>query len=67
MNIPSVADVMASIFGAEAEGDPGLAVYGPCDRTEPEPDPDEPVPFVLTGQAEAALDAVPEAEPEAWL
>jgi len=39
MSLPSVGDVMAAIFGAEAEGKPGLVVYGPCGRvTEPEPE-----------------------------
>ena len=47
--------------------EPGEVTFGPCDRIEPEPDPDEPVPYTLTDQAKAALDAVPEAEPEAWL
>jgi hypothetical protein len=32
-----------------------------------EPDPDEPVPFALTEEAEAALDTGPESEPEAEL
>jgi len=39
MSIPSVGDVMASIFGAGREPEPGLVLYGPCDQiTEPEPE-----------------------------
>jgi hypothetical protein len=62
MSIPGVGDVMAAIFGAEAEGEPGLVVYGPCDRAA-ELD-DQPVPYTLTPAAEAVLDGP---EPEAEL
>jgi hypothetical protein len=49
-----------------AADQPAEVMFGPCDRLEAEPGPDEPVPFTLTSQAEAALDAAepePEAEP----
>ena len=64
MNIPTPADVFAAFFSASPQaGDPGVCVDS-RDRIEAEPDPDEPVPFTLTDQAEAALDEspVPEAE-----
>jgi len=38
MNIPSVPDVIAALFGS-AEPETELDYYGPCDRvTEPEPE-----------------------------
>jgi len=39
MSIPSVGDVIAAVFG-ERQADPGLVVYGPCCRAEPEPEPE---------------------------
>jgi hypothetical protein len=57
VNIPSPAAVFAAFFGGGHQGEPGEVAIGLCDRIEPEPDPDEPVPFRLTDQAEAALDA----------
>jgi hypothetical protein len=62
MNIPSPADVFAAFFAADRQAEPAVVTFGPCDQVEP--DPDEPAPFTLTGQAEAALDG-PEPEPEA--
>jgi len=56
MNIPTPGDVFAAFFAADRQAEPAVVMFGPCDRIEPEPDPDEPVPFTLTGQAEAALD-----------
>jgi len=40
MNIPSVPDVLAALFGpAEPHPQTGLDYYGPCDRlAEPEPE-----------------------------
>ena len=61
VNIPSPGDVFAAFFAAGHQAEPAEVMFGPCDRTEAEPGPDEPVPFTLTGQAEAALDA---GEPE---
>ena len=67
MNIPSVSDVFAAFFAADHQAEPSEVTIGLCDRIEAEPDPDEPVPFALTDQAEAALDADPEAEwAEEW-
>ena len=67
VNIPAPGEVLAAFFAGGHQAEPDEVTFGPCDRIEPEPDQDEPVPFVLTDQAEAALDAVPEAEPEASL
>jgi hypothetical protein len=67
MNIPTPGEIFAACFAGGHQAEPGEVTFGPCDRTEPEPDPDEPVPYTLTDQAKAALDAVPEAEPEASL
>ena len=65
MSVPSVGDVIAAFFsGGHRAGDPGHCVDS-RDRIEAEADPDEPVPFTLTDQAEAALaDLEPEAEAE---
>ena len=65
MNLPTPGDVFAAFFAADFQAEPGEVMFGPCDRIEAEPGPDEPVPFTLTGQAEAALDAAgPELEAE---
>jgi hypothetical protein len=64
VNIPTPADVFAAFFGVGHQAEPGEVTIGLCDRIEPEPDPDEPVPFALTDQAEAALETGPEAEAE---
>ena len=64
VNIPSVGDVIAAFFSASPQaGDPGVCVDS-RGRIEAEPGPDEPVPYALTDQAEAALDAEPEPEAE---
>ena len=65
MNVPTPAGVFAAFFAGGHQAGPGEITYGPCDRIEAEPGPDEPVPFTLTSQAEAALDTDPEPEPEA--
>ncbi len=65
MNVPTPAVVFAAFFAGGHQAGPGEITYGPCDRIEAEPGPDEPVPFTLTSQAEAALDTDPEPEPEA--
>ena len=57
MSIPTPADVFAAFFAAAPQPAADLVTFGPCDRLEAEPDPDEPVPFALAGEAEAALDA----------
>jgi hypothetical protein len=69
MSVPTPAGVFAAFFAAAPEPGADLVTFGPCDRMEAEPGPDEPVPFMLTGQAEAALDVgQPEpAEEEAQL
>jgi hypothetical protein len=64
MNIPSPGEVFAAFFTSGHQAEPGELTIGPCDRIEAEPGPDEPVPFALTDQAEAALDADPEPEAE---
>jgi hypothetical protein len=51
MTIPSVSDV----FAADRQAVADEVTIGLCDRIEAGPDPDEPVPFTLTAQAEAAL------------
>jgi len=56
MNIPSPGDVFAAFFAAAPEPEPDQVVLGPCDQ---------PVPYTLTPEAEALLDA--SAEPEASL
>jgi len=65
MSLFSPADVFAAFFAGHQPGpEPGMAFYGPCGR--PAADADQPVPYTLTPQAEAALDAAdpePEAEP----
>jgi hypothetical protein len=67
VNISSVSDAFAASFAADRQADADEVTIGLCDRIEPEPDPDEPGPFALTDQAEAALDADPEAEwAEEW-
>jgi hypothetical protein len=66
MNIPAPGEVFAAFFAAGHQAEPTELTIGPCDRPEAEPDPDEPVPFTLTDQAEAALEAgQPEPEAEA--
>ncbi len=66
MSIPTLGDVFAAFFSASPQaGDPGVCVDS-RDRIEAEPGPDEPVPYALTDQAEAALDAA-DPEPEAEL
>jgi hypothetical protein len=63
VSLPSFGDVLAAFFATDRQAsDPGIC----CDaRHRPEADPDEPVPFALTEQAEAALDAAgPEPEAE---
>ena len=57
VNIPSPGDAVAAFVAAGHQAEPAEVMFGPCDRIEAEPGPDEPVPFTLTGQAEAALDA----------
>ncbi len=72
MNVPAPGDVFAAFFTDGRQAEPGEVMFGPCDRTEAEPDPDEPVPFTLTDQtdqAEAALDGtepvpLPDPDPE---
>ncbi|HEY1324322.1 MAG TPA: hypothetical protein VGF32_28955 [Streptosporangiaceae bacterium] len=57
MNVPSFGDILAAFFAAgRPAADPGICLDA-RDRIEAEPDPDEPVPFALTEEAEAALDA----------
>ena len=72
---PALADSIASrATAAEYEAEwadnwDSADSHAYMDRVEAglEPDPDEPVPFTLTGQAEAALDAAePEPEAEPW-
>lgn len=62
MNIPSVGGIFAAFFAAAPEPEPDQIVFGPCDQ---------PVPYTLTAEAEALLDAEPaagaEPEPEAEL
>jgi len=65
VNVPTPADVFAAFFAGGHQAGPAAVMFGPCDRIEAEPGPDEPVPFTLTSQAEAALDTDPEPEPEA--
>jgi len=65
VNVPTPAVVFAAFFAGGHQAGPGEITYGPCDRIEAEPGPDEPVPFTLTSQAESALDTDPEPEPEA--
>jgi hypothetical protein len=41
VNIPGVSDVLAALFrAAEPEPEAELDYYGPCDRLEPEPEPE---------------------------
>jgi hypothetical protein len=61
VSIPTLGEILAAFFsGSPQAGDPGVCVDS-RDRAGAEADPDEPVPFTLTDQAEAAL-AEPEAE-----
>jgi len=69
MNIPSPADVFTAFFAAGPEPEHIPGYMGPCDLSvrDAEAGPeDKPVPYTLTPQAQAALDAAdpePEAEP----
>jgi hypothetical protein len=51
VNISGVSDAFAAFFAADRQADADEVTIGLCDRIEPEPDPDEPVPFALTDQA----------------
>jgi hypothetical protein len=70
MNIPSLADVFAVFFAARPEPGPEHVTghMRPCDLSmlDAEAGPeDKPVPYTLTPQAEAVLDAAgPELEAE---